>query len=177
MKKTNISERSRTGSDHLFVFSPVVCALRNMLASLLPPLALKKKRKNNHCSVQAIVVTVILTTCTEVTCDVLTTCNIPASAGSLRLRVVPYFSSRIVEQAKSERAWKSAHACRLFSRGEIFTRARVSIAPTIPEEKWGTTRSLRRSFVSRGLVHWKSCHKCFVLSSLIGYVLCLLLVF
>ena len=88
----------------MFMFSPVGCVLGNMLASLLPPLALKKSEKNNHCSVQAIVVTVILTTCTEVTCDVLTTCNIPASAGSLRLRVVPHFSSRIVKQAKRERA-------------------------------------------------------------------------
>ena len=159
------------------VFPRRVCLAQHARLSFASTRPEKKSEKNNHCSVQAIVVTVILTTCTEVTCDVLTTCNIPASAGSLRLRVVPYFSSRIVEQAKSERAWKSAHACRLFSRGEIFTRARVSIAPTIPEEKWGTTRSLRRSFVSRGLVHWKSCHKCFVLSSLIGYVLCLLLVF
>ena len=54
-----------------------------------------------------------------------------------RLRVVPHFSSGIVERAKSERAWKSPHArkCdtrpaarRLFSRGMIFTRARVSLA-------------------------------------------------
>ena len=37
-------------------------------------------------------------------------------------------------------------ACRLFSRGVIFTRARVSFArSTIPEEKWGTTRSLTNS--------------------------------
>ena len=35
-------------------------------------------------------------------------------------------------------------ASRLSSRGVIFTRARVSLAPdTIYEEKWGTTRSLR----------------------------------
>ena len=31
-------------------------------------------------------------------------------------------------------------ACRLYSRGLIFTRARS----TVPEEKWGTTRSLQR---------------------------------
>ena len=31
---------------------------------------------------------------------------------------------------------------RLFLHGVIFTRARISLAPTIPEEKWGTTRSL-----------------------------------
>ena len=41
----------------------------------------------------------------------------------VRLRVVPHFSSGIVERAKRERAWK----CRLFSRGVIFTRARVAL--------------------------------------------------
>ena len=62
---------------------------------------------------------------------------------SVRLRVVPHFSSGIVERVKRERAWKSPHArkgdtrrgerkilptaCRLFSRGVIFTRARVSL--------------------------------------------------
>ena len=58
----------------------------------------------------------------------------------IRLRVVPHFSSGIVERTKRERAWKSTHArkgdtrrgerkkCRLFSRGVIFTRARVSLA-------------------------------------------------
>ena len=57
-----------------------------------------------------------------------------------RLRVVPHISSGIVERAKREHAWKSPHArkgdtffslpaaCRLFSRGVIFTPARVSIA-------------------------------------------------
>ena len=55
-----------------------------------------------------------------------------------RLRVVPHFCSGIVERAKRERAWKSPHtrigvspraaACRLFSRGVIFTHARVSLA-------------------------------------------------
>ena len=57
-----------------------------------------------------------------------------------RLRVVSHFSSGIVERAKRERAWKSPHArkgdsffsllaaCRLFWRGVIFTRARVSLA-------------------------------------------------
>ena len=59
--------------------------------------------------------------------------------GLHKLRVVPHFSSGVVERAKRERAWKSPHAereffslpaaCRLFSRGEIFTRARVSLAP------------------------------------------------
>ena len=32
-------------------------------------------------------------------------------------------------------------ACRLFSRGVIFTRSRFARS-TIPDEKWGTTRSL-----------------------------------
>ena len=60
-----------------------------------------------------------------------------------RLRVVPHFSSGIVEREKRERAWKSLHtrkgdtrrgekkipaACSLFPRGVIFTRARVSLA-------------------------------------------------
>ena len=61
-----------------------------------------------------------------------------------RLRVVPHFSSGIVERAKRERAWKLPHArkgdtrlgkrkslpaaCRRFSRWVIFTRARVSLA-------------------------------------------------
>ena len=40
----------------------------------------------------------------------------------IKLRVVPHFSSGIVEQAKRERA------CRVFSREVIFTRARVSLA-------------------------------------------------
>ena len=61
-----------------------------------------------------------------------------------RLRVVPHFSLGIVERAKRERAWKSPHArkavgCRLFSRGVIFTRARVSLALL---SLWGTTCSL-----------------------------------
>ena len=75
-------------------------------------------------------------------------CNI--SSTTHRLRVVPHFSSGIVERAKREGAWKSSHArkcdtrwgerkmrdphfslpaaCRLFSRGVIFTRPRVSLA-------------------------------------------------
>ena len=46
-----------------------------------------------------------------------------------RLRVAPHFSSGIVEQAKRERASE---------------RARKGDTP-IPEEKWGTTRSLSDS--------------------------------
>ena len=103
----------------------------------------------------------------------------PRGYGEVRLRVVPHFSTGIVERAKRERAWKSPHprkgdtrrgerkmrdyrqspsfwpftadwfcsvslrknvgllvasffslsaACRLFSRGVIFTPARVSLA-------------------------------------------------
>ena len=53
----------------------------------------------------------------------------------LKLRVVPHFSSGIVERAKREcvspfLAWVDFHACSRFARS------------TIPEEKWGTTRSL-----------------------------------
>ena len=47
----------------------------------------------------------------------------------LRLRVVPHFSSGIVERAKRKHAWKSTHAtCSLFSRGLVFTRTRVLLA-------------------------------------------------
>ena len=60
-----------------------------------------------------------------------------------RLRVVPHFSSAIVERAKLERAWKSP--CRLFSRGagsdDFHGRSRFARS-LIPGEKWGTTRSL-----------------------------------
>ena len=54
-----------------------------------------------------------------------------------RLRVVPHLSPGIVERAKRERVWKSLHARKgytrrdgvsPFSRGVIFTRARVSLA-------------------------------------------------
>ena len=60
----------------------------------------------------------------------------------IRLRVVTHLSSGIVERTKRERAWKSSHARKSdkrrgerkmssvspFSRGVIFTRARVSLA-------------------------------------------------
>ena len=48
------------------------------------------------------------------------------------LRVVPHFSSGIVERAKRQRAWKS-----LFSRGMIFTRPRVSLALLSPRKNGG----------------------------------------
>jgi len=81
----------------------------------------------------------------------------------LRLREVPHFSSGIVERAKRERAWKSPHAstlcclevqtqftpprtrpCRVspfLTWGDFHARSRFARS-TIPEEKWGTTRSL-----------------------------------
>ena len=83
-----------------------------------------------------------------------------------RLRVVPHFSSGIVEWAKRERAWKSPHArkgdarrgesldfvcspsffslpsaCRLFSRG-WFSHAPAFRSLYYPWGKMGTTRSL-----------------------------------
>ena len=66
------------------------------------------------------------------------------------LRVVPHFSSGIVERAKREGAWKSPHARKArrgiflsprrvspFSRGVIFTRARVSLALLSPRKNGG----------------------------------------
>ena len=65
---------------------------------------------------------------------------------TVRLRIVPHFSSGIVERAKRARvkinprekrrhapflAWVDFHARSHFARS------------TIPEEKWGTTRSLK----------------------------------
>ena len=66
-----------------------------------------------------------------------------------RLRQVPHFSSGRVEWAKRERAWKSPHArkgdaCRVspfLAWGDFHARSRFAHS-TIPEEKWGTTRSL-----------------------------------
>ena len=55
-------------------------------------------------------------------------CNTSLAKPKLnRLRVVPHFSSGIVEWAKRERQWKSPHLSP-FSRGLIFTRALVSLA-------------------------------------------------
>ena len=66
---------------------------------------------------------------------------------SVRLRVVPHFSSGIVERVKRERAWKSPHARRarrvlpFLAWGDFHARSRLAPS-TIPEEKWGTTGSL-----------------------------------
>ena len=75
-----------------------------------------------------------------------------------RLRVVPHFSSGIVEPAKRERAWKLPHARKGDTRwgerkmtsphrvspflawGDFHAHSRLARS-TIPEEKWGTTRS------------------------------------
>ena len=67
------------------------------------------------------------------------------------VRVVPHFSSGIVERAKRERAWKSPHDSLIFlsprrvlpflASGDFHARSRLARS-TIPEEKGGTTRSL-----------------------------------
>jgi len=63
-----------------------------------------------------------------------------------RLRVVPQFSSGIVERAKTPfLAWGDFHARLRFARS------------TIPEEKWGTTRSL---YVWTGLTSWNQLMSC-----------------
>ena len=61
-----------------------------------------------------------------------------------RLQVVPHFSSGIVERTKRDRAWKSPHARKGDTqRGERkFFHPRLRFArSTIPEGKWGTSRS------------------------------------
>ena len=51
--------------------------------------------------------------------------NVQSSRESMdRLRVVPHFSSRIVERAKRERAWKSPHA-RDFHARSRFARSTI----------------------------------------------------
>ena len=66
------------------------------------------------------------------------------------LRVVSHFSSAIVERAKRERTWKSPHASKgvsprrvspFLACGDFHERSRFARS-TIPEEKWGTSRSL-----------------------------------
>ena len=76
------------------------------------------------------------------------------SLSKLRLLVVPHLSSGILrarmkiiprDTRRGERKtnfffiFLSPHRVSPFSRGVIFTRA------TIPEEKWGTTRSLEQN--------------------------------
>ena len=78
-----------------------------------------------------------------------------------RLRVVPHFSSGIVQRAKRERAWKSPLARKGDTRliflsprrvspflawGDFHARSRFARS-TIPEEKWGTTRSLFQMYI------------------------------
>ena len=70
---------------------------------------------------------------------------------NLSLRVVPRFSSGVVERAKRKRAWKSPHARKARRRVSPFLAWGDFHAPsrfagfTIPEDKWGTTRSLQIS--------------------------------
>ena len=74
---------------------------------------------------------------------------ISPSSRNCRLRVVPHFSSGIVQRAKRELAWKSPHARKGDTRvslclawGDFHARSRFARS-IIPEEKWGTTRSLQ----------------------------------
>ena len=54
-----------------------------------------------------------------------------------RLRVVPHFSSGIVDRAKRQRARKSPHARKGDTRrGDFYARSRFARS-TIPEENWG----------------------------------------
>ena len=78
-----------------------------------------------------------------------------------RLRVVPHFSEGIVERAKRKRAWKITP--REKRRHFFLSPRRVSpflawvdfharsrfVRSTIPEEKWGTTRSLIQSRIDK----------------------------
>ena len=62
----------------------------------------------------------------------------------IRLPVVPHLSSATVKRAKRECAWKSPHAREGDTRlawGDFHARSRFARF-AIPEEKWGTTRSL-----------------------------------
>ena len=94
-----------------------------------------------------------------------------------RLRVVPHFSSGIVERVKREHAWKSPHARKgdtrrgerkilsphrvspFLARGDFHARSRFARS-TIPEEKWGSARSLKivNNFT------WCLCTVCFSIS-------------
>ena len=74
-----------------------------------------------------------------------------------RLRVVPHFSTGIVKRAKLERAWKSPHARKASRRvspflawGDFHARSRFARS-TVPDDKWGTTRSLTHT---GPLHHW-----------------------
>ena len=54
-----------------------------------------------------------------------------------RLRAFPHFPSRIVERAKRARAFLPPRRVSPFSRGVIFTRARVSLTPLSLRENKG----------------------------------------
>ena len=81
----------------------------------------------------------------------------PKECHTTRQRVVPFFSSGLVERTKRECAWKSPHARNFYlspprlaflAWGDFHTRLRFAHS-TIPEEKWGllvvyyTTRAPR----------------------------------
>ena len=85
---------------------------------------------------------------------------------------VPHFPSEIVEPAKREHAWKSPHARKGKTRrgdfflsprrvspflawGDFHARSRFTRS-TIPEEKWGTTRSLVKTAYSLGSENFQS---------------------
>ena len=83
--------------------------------------------------------------------------NNPKECDTTRLRVVPHFSSGLVERTKRECGWKSPHARNFYlSRprlaflgwGNFHMRLRFARS-TLPEEKWGllvvyyTTRAPR----------------------------------
>ena len=78
-----------------------------------------------------------------------------------RLRVVPHFSSGMVEQAKRERASKALHARKarrggpFLAWGDFHARLR-SARSTIPEEKWVTTCSLKTTYEIHTLSHSRS---------------------
>ena len=76
-----------------------------------------------------------------------------------RLRVVPHFSSGIVEGAKRERAWKSSPrpVPPFLTWGDFHARSRFA-SSTIPEEKWGTTQPRPQGF---SLKKWVGPHPFF----------------
>ena len=72
----------------------------------------------------------------------------PAKIKQARLGVVPHFSSGIVERAKRGRAWTSPHARKMTFLAWVDFHARSRFGrSTIPDEKWGTTRSLKQANV------------------------------
>ena len=81
---------------------------------------------------------------------------------TIRLRVVPHFSSGMVERVKRERASNNTSREKgergwAFSRVGWVSRARSRFArSTIPEDKWGTTCSLETTYEIHTLSHTRS---------------------